>query len=144
MWSVISEDDKYNGCLDFYFKVRVVGLCLSHIWQCSKVSARTFYVIIVSVFVLGLLSCYEALINNKPSSHGLYYVRQQKCLGKLVPGSSSISLLLVIMVSIWIPFYWVLSLISCHFCLHTWECSFCWILETEGKEEVWNITSRKK
>lgn len=105
-----------------------------HVWQCCKMSAQVCYVIIACIFVFGLLSCFEALVNNKQPSHWVYYVRQQKCLDKLVSRASSLSLLSIIVVSLWILFYSVLSVVSCQVFLHTWECAPCWIQQDEGKQ----------
>lgn len=107
MWSVISKYAKFNGCWDFYFNVRVIVPCFV-MYDCYKMSSQICYVIIACVFVFGLLSCFEALISNKQSSHWVYYIRQQKCLDKLVSSASSLSLLSVIVLSIWILFYSVL------------------------------------
>lgn len=103
--------------------------------------AQVCYVIIACLFVFGLLSCYEALVSYKQSSHWVYYVRQQKCLDKLVSIASTLSLLSVIVVSIWILFYSVLSVVGCQVFLHTWECAPCWIQEAEGKQkcDIWHL-----
>jgi len=58
-----------------------------------------------------------------------------------VSSSFSLSLLSVIMVSIWILFYSGLSVVGCHVFLHTWECTPCWIQEAEGKQkcDIWHL-----
>lgn len=78
MWSVISKYAKFNDCLDFYFNITVVVLCF--IMYDSVVKWVPKYVMSICVFALGLLSCYEALINSKQSWHWVYYIRQQECL----------------------------------------------------------------
>jgi hypothetical protein len=139
MWSVIIKYAKFNGCLDFYFSVRVVVLCFVMYGSIIKWVPKHVMSLLHVYLFLGF--CHVMRHSSTIPLWWYYYVRQQKCLNELVSNASSLSLLKCNCGFHIILFYLVLSVVCCQVFLCTWECAPFWIQEAEWKQkcDIWHL-----